>query len=135
MGVRVKLTNYDDTVLVDAGHMAAPRIAEIDGIIDTGAVRSVIPRSVSEELGLHTRPSFAARPTDGAEVARGITFEIMGREAVGSAVIAGDQVRVGLSVLGELDLVVDTTGRHLVTNPSHPDGPILPLRSPRPLLP
>lgn len=134
--VRVKLTNLADWVLAEEGGFGTPRSVEVDAVIDSGDVRSRISQRVCDELGLRIRAAFTSRSTaNDADVALGITFEVLGREAVASASVVGDEVRIGQTVLAELDLVVDTGRGLLIPNPSHPDGPVLPLRSPRPTRP
>src|SRR5438067_1682285 len=51
--VRVILENQRDAVLADAGRSErAPRRVEIDALVDTGAVMTLLPEDVVEELGL-----------------------------------------------------------------------------------
>jgi hypothetical protein len=38
--------------------------------------------------------------------------------------ILGTQVLLGVTVLEELDLLVDCTGRRLIPNPAHPQQPV-----------
>lgn len=52
--VKVKLTNGGDQMVADSGglDLAQIRTCEIEGMVDTGAVRSVIPEAVARKLGL-----------------------------------------------------------------------------------
>ena len=54
--VKVKLTNAGDEVLVRRGLLTADKIRsyEADALVDTGAVRSVLPVHVVQLLGLAT---------------------------------------------------------------------------------
>ena len=40
------------------------------------------------------------------------------------ALLLGDEVLIGQTVLEKLDLFVDTQGQCLVPNPAHPDHPV-----------
>src|SRR5437870_4820984 len=54
--VKVKLTNAVDEALVRRGLLTADKIRsyEADALVDTGAVRSVLPVQVVQQLGLAT---------------------------------------------------------------------------------
>ena len=49
--------------------------------------------------------------------------EINGRDTLEEALVLGDEVLIGQTVLEKLDLFVDSRGR-LIPNPAHPDQPI-----------
>lgn len=116
--VRVKLTNLLDSVRADQGDLRPSRSVEADAIVDTGAVRSVISQAICDALGL---------TVDGG-VARGVVFELLGRDVGMGAALSGERVLIGSTVLAELDLLVDCAGRQVVPNPRNPDGPVLALR-------
>jgi hypothetical protein len=40
------------------------------------------------------------------------------------ALVLGDEVLIGQTVLGKLDLLVDCATQQLVPNPAHPDQPV-----------
>ena len=46
--VRVKLTNLVDAELARRGDLRSARSLEVDAVVDTGAVRSVISQSVCD---------------------------------------------------------------------------------------
>src|SRR5207237_3617229 len=73
--VKVKLTNAADEALAEAGHLATERVRTItvDALVDTGAVRSVIPVSVKQQLGLKAAFQTKARK---ARYADGRTEEV-----------------------------------------------------------
>src|SRR4051794_25375376 len=50
--VKLKLSNGSDRLLAKTGALDTSRIrtCQVDALVDTGAVRSVIPRSVAKEL-------------------------------------------------------------------------------------
>ena len=51
-------------------------------------------------------------------------MEIEGRDTLEEALVLGDEVLIGHTVLEKLDLLVDCQGQRLVPNPAHPDQPI-----------
>ena len=128
--VKVKLTNsYDDTKF-RAGEMPKSdiRMYEADAMVDTGAVRSVIPCHVLEKLGVGIRGTRVAECADGRKesvgMSEGIIFDVMGRDTLEEALILGDEVLIGQTVLEKLDLLADCANRRLLPNPAHPDQPV-----------
>jgi Aspartyl protease len=73
--VRVRLTNALDEALVRRGQLAADqmRIYEAKALVDTGAVRSVLPSHVVQRLGLAIRGQRVAEYADGRREAVGVT--------------------------------------------------------------
>lgn len=65
--------------------------------------------------------------TDGSaptNVTGALVFNIFGRDTVDDALIGGDEVRIGLTIVNKLDLKVDEANRRLIPNPVHPDQPV-----------
>jgi hypothetical protein len=128
--VRVKLTNAVDEELVRRGQLTANqvRVYEAQALIVTGATRSVLPVHVVEHLGLTIRGQRAAEYADGRREAVGVTepliIEVDGRDTLEEALVLGDEVIIGQTVLGKIDMFVDCTNQRLVPNPAHPDQPI-----------
>lgn len=126
----VRLTNAVDEALVRRGILAPEQIRthEIDALVDTGAVRMVVPPQVAARLGLGVRGQRVAEYADGRTEAVGVTeplvVEIDGRDTLEEALILGDEVLIGQTVLEKLDLFVDSRGWRLIPNPAHPDQPI-----------
>ena len=126
--VKVKLTNGSDELLFKAGTLDQNRIRrrEADAMVDTGAIRSVIPESVAKQLGLPTRDfrtvAYADGRTESVPLTGPLVFDIDGRDTFDDAYILGDEVLIGQTVLEKMDLLVDCARQRLV--PAHPDGPI-----------
>jgi clan AA aspartic protease len=126
----VRLTNAVDEALVRRGILAPEQVRthEVDALVDTGAVRMVVPFRVAARLGLGVRGQRVAEYADGRTEAVGVTeplvVEIDGRDTLEEALILGDEVLIGQTVLEKLDLFVDFRGRRLIPNPAHPDQPI-----------
>ena len=128
--VKVILTNSADEMAHRRRKLkkSAIRRFEADALVDTGAVRSVIPIHVMEKLGVLERGKRVAEYADGRKDTVGITepiiFDIFGRDTLEEALVLGDEVLIGLTVLNKLDLLADCANRRLVPNPAHPDQPV-----------
>jgi len=51
----------------------------------------------------------------------GLRFEFMNRRSGDEALILGDEVLIGQTLLEKMDLTVDCLRHRLVPNPAHPD--------------
>ncbi|MBI4658280.1 MAG: retroviral-like aspartic protease family protein [Verrucomicrobia bacterium] len=127
---KVRLTNIVDELLAEAGKLKPNKIrsCEADALVDTGAVRSVIPPHLLRRLGLRPTREQVVEYADGRKEAvglvRGVGFEIMSRDTSDDALVLGDVVLIGQTVLEKLDLLMDLARRRLVPNPAHPDQPV-----------
>ena len=132
--VKVKLTNSLDLGLARRGKIAESEIRryEADALIDTGAVSSVIPANVMEQLGLLSEGQRLAEYADGrkdiVELTEPIQFEIFGRKTTGGAMVLGDEVIIGQTILEVTDLLVDCANRRVIPNPAHPDQPVVKIK-------
>lgn len=128
--VRARLTNAVDEALVRRGMLepAQVRTCEAEALVDTGAVRTVIPADVVSRLGLAIRGQRMAEYADGRKEAVSVTeplvIELEGRDTLDEALVLGDEVLIGQTVLEKLDLFVDRQRQRLVPNPAHPDQPV-----------
>jgi clan AA aspartic protease len=104
------------------------RVYETQALVDAGAVRSVLPVHVVQHLGLAIRGQRVAEYADGRKEAVGVTeplvIELEGRDTLEEALVLGDEVIIGQTVLEKLDLFVDCVNQRLVPNPAHPDQPV-----------
>ncbi len=131
---KVKLSNAVDTALVSMGKLASEdvRRLEVEAIVDTGAVASILPIHVVERLGLIIRGQRVARYADGRGDTVGVTtpilWEILGRDTVEEALVLGDEVLIGQTVLEKLDLLADCHGQRLMPHPDRPNQPVLNVR-------
>ncbi|MCC3412480.1 MAG: clan AA aspartic protease [Microcoleus sp. PH2017_29_MFU_D_A] len=129
--VKVKLTNAIDEELVKRGLLNPNllRVYEAEALIDSGAVRTAIPLEVCEHLGLRIRSQEIAKYADGRQETVGLTgpilIELEGRETIEAAMVLGDSVLIGQTVLETLDLLVDCKNQRLVPNPENPERPVL----------
>jgi clan AA aspartic protease len=127
---RFKLINAIDEALARRGQLDPRQVRtyEANALIDTGAIRSVIPLHVMQQLGVQIRSQRVAEYADGRHDQVGLTepiiFDWQGRDTEDAALVLGDEVLIGQTVLEKLDLLADCANNRLVPNPDHPDQPV-----------
>ena len=127
---KVKIVNAVDEELARQGKLSAGKVRSLiaDALVDTGAVRTVLPIQVVERLGLSIRGQRMAEYADGRKDSVGVTSPVLidweGRDTLEDALVLGDEVIIGQTVLEKLDLQVDCANRRLIPNPAHPDQPV-----------
>jgi clan AA aspartic protease len=132
--VRVKLTNAVDEAMVRRGLLTADKIRsyEADALVDTGAIRSVLPVHVVKLLGLATvgkaRATYANDSTENVDVTEVVGININGRRTTEETLVLGSEVLIGQTVLESLDLQVDCANNRVIGNPAHPDQPIIKIK-------
>ena len=130
----VTLTNATDQVLVRRGMLSQAEVHSYkgDALVDTGAVRTVLPVHVVQQLGLAIRGQRVVEEADGRKQTVGVTeaveIDIDGRNTIEDALVLGDEVIIGQTVLETLDLLVDCANRRLLPNPAHPDQPVIKIK-------
>jgi clan AA aspartic protease len=128
--IRVILTNYREAILARLGQLDASQVHryETEALIDTDAVRSAIPAAIADRLGLLRLRRTDARYADGrveeVDMAEVFTVEMLGREMETSAMVLGEQILLGVTVLEELDLMVDCNRNRLVPYQGTWDQPV-----------
>jgi len=124
---QVKLINAADETLARRGMMPPDQIHvyETNALIDTGAVSTVIPTDVVRTLGLDSIHQRVVEYADGrqetVDVVGPLAVIIRGRRTFEEALVLGDEVLIGQTVLEKLDLHVDCANQQLIPNPAHPD--------------
>src|SRR4051812_3681540 len=94
----VRLRNAVDEALVRRGQLPTDRLRTYtaDAMVDTGAVRTVIPAHVAEQLGVETRGQRVVEYADGRKESVGVTeaiiIDIQGRDTMEEALVLGDEV-------------------------------------------
>lgn len=84
--VKARLTNGGDQMLAEDGKLDPARVRScvVDAMIDTGAVRSVIPESVARHLGVpspRSKPvAYADGRTESVPLAGPLVFDIEGHD-------------------------------------------------------
>ena len=132
--VKVKLVNAGDEVLVRRGLLATDQIRgyEADALVDTGAVRSVLPIHVVRLLGLaivgKARATYANDSAEDVDVSEVVGIDLNGRRTSEEMLVLGSEVIIGQTVLETLDLLVDCVSRRVIPNPAHPDQPVVKIK-------
>lgn len=128
---RLVLENQRDRVLAEAGHLDRPNIRrlELEALVDTGAVMTLLPEDVVEQLGL---------PLDGRIIvtlpneqrielprARLLSLTVADRQMDTDCLVGPPQCEplLGQLALERLDLIVDPL-RHVIS--PRPESPFLP---------
>lgn len=128
--VKVLLSNVVDEKLAARGELDPTKVRRhlADAVVDTGAVTSTMTPQIADELGLTSDSRTMAELANGenvlCDVVDPVRFEIMGRKTTDEALILGNEVLIGQTVLEKLDLLADCRGQRLVPNPAHPDQPV-----------
>lgn len=132
--VKVRLTNGVDEALVRRGLLAADKIRsyEADALVDTGAVRSVLPVQVVQLLGLaivgKARATFANDAAEDVDVTEMVGITLLDRRITEETLVLGSEVLIGQTVLESLDLQVDCNNHRVIPNPAHPDQPVIKIK-------
>jgi len=125
--IQVKLANVTDLALAAAGKLDAQsiRTIEADALVDTGAVRSCVPQPLLDRLGIRPYETMLVEYANGQKeavgIAEGVRFEILHRRSSDDALVVGDEVLIGQTLLEKMDLLVDCANRRVIPNPAHPD--------------
>ncbi len=131
---RVKLTNAGDEVLVRRGLLDKSEIRhyEASALVDTGSVSPILPSFVVQQLGLAIVGKRNAVLGEAsviiADVTESIGIDVDGRRVDLQALVTGDEVIIGQTVLEMIDMLPDCMNQRLVPNPAHPDQPIIKLK-------
>lgn len=127
---KVLITNAVDEELARRNNGSASEIRsyEADALVDTGAVRSIIPPHIVEQLGLTIRGQRVVEYADGrkdvVDVTGPVIFRVLDRDTMEEALVLGDEVLIGQTVLEKTDVLVDCNSRRVIPNPAHPDQPV-----------
>ena len=119
--VDVELANNSDIELARGGHLdpAKVRRLKIQGVVDSGAARLVLPEAVARQLGLRVTSKVKVRYADHRTVQRpqveGVYLELLGRNGVFKATLEPkrDTALIGAIVLEDLDYLVDRTNQRI----------------------
>ncbi len=124
---KVKLTNTADAAAAAEGRLPldAVRSVEAEALVDTGAIRSCVPASLLEKLGVKPVEKVVVEYADGrkepVDLMEAIRFEIMDRRSSDDAFALGNEILIGQTLLEKMDLLVDCARQKLIPNPAHPD--------------
>jgi predicted aspartyl protease len=128
--VELEVANYGDLTLMHRGLLPADQVRRetIQGVVDSGATKLVLPHAVVQRLGLPLGDKIQVRYADGRRVERegaeGVYVQLLGRHGTFTAIVEPRRktALVGAIVLEDLDLLVDCTAQRVV--PRDPRGAI-----------
>jgi clan AA aspartic protease len=120
--VTFEVANYSDLTAVDRGDLDANKVRRltISGVVDSGASRLVLPKSVVEQLGLPVSEVVKVKYADGRSgkrsVVQGVHVQLQGRSSIFKAVVEPkrDDALIGAIVLEDLDFLIDCEKQRLV---------------------
>ncbi len=124
----IELANLTELILADSDVIKSEEVKRVtvdDAIVDTGATRLSLPKSLIEQLGLTVIGSRKARTTNGIvdrNIYSAVRFTVLERSGVIEVSDVPDNVPVlvGHMVLEMLDLCLDIK-KGLIYNPDHDD--------------
>jgi hypothetical protein len=67
---------------------------------------------------------YADGRNEAVDVTEPVVISLLERDTLEEALILGDEVLIGQTVLEKLDLMVDCNSHRVVPNPAHPDQPV-----------
>jgi predicted aspartyl protease len=123
--VQVTLANVRELAMSQLGHLApeAVHTCQVEALIDTGTLRSVVPPAVADALGLLRLRRSEAQMADGRWGEVDVCEPVQVRMVAGierrheeSMLVMGETVLLGAMVLEGMDLLVDCARQQLVPN-------------------
>ena len=125
--MKMQLANHVDVVMASKGVIPADQVrrVEIDGVVDSGATRLVLPTKVAEQLGLPFLKKTGVRYADGRRDTRDVVGEVdvtlFDRNGVFRAALepGRDDALIGAVVMEDFDLLIDCVSGTL--RPRDPD--------------
>lgn len=120
--IDIELANNRDLLKAEDGELPDEKVrrVRIRGVVDTGASRLVIPKTVVEQLGLKITGKVGVRYADGRRAVRSVVdnvhVSLLGRSSVFKATVEPkrDSVLIGAIVLEDLDFLVDPQHERLL---------------------
>jgi predicted aspartyl protease len=128
--VEFEVVNDADVIRAQDGHLPEDQIRRetIQGLVDPGATRLVLPEAVVKRLGLPLGDPVNVRYADGRRARRKgverVYVQLLGRHGTFTAICEPKRqtALIGAIVLEDLDLLVDCVAQRVV--PRDPSGAI-----------
>ena len=130
--VKVRLTNAADIANARRAMIDPKTVQFVDteAVVDTGAVRTIIPIDIMKRLGIEEVDQTIAEYADGRKdtvtVTEPMRVDLMHRWTSEEALVLGDEVLIGQTILEKLDLLADCANQRLV--PNHPNQQVSKVR-------
>jgi predicted aspartyl protease len=133
---RLVLENQRDRILADAGHLSSDRVRrlELDALVDTGAVMTLLPQDVVELLGLPLDGKIIVTLANEERIelprARLLSLSLGDRQMDTDCLVGPPRCEplLGQLVLERLDLIVDPVKQAVTPRPESPFLPSLKLK-------
>ena len=128
--IQVTLRNAREVVMARLGHLTSEQVRTYttEALVDTGATRLTVPSFVADRLGIirlrHTDAEYTDGRVEEVDTTEGIQIEMLGRTAIRDAMVLGKHVLIGVTVLEDLDLLVDCKRQRVMPPPDRPDQPV-----------
>jgi predicted aspartyl protease len=128
--VEFVVANYGDIELARRRLLPPEQVRRqtIEGVVDSGAAKLVLPQAIVKQLGLALGDLIKVRHADNRTAQRreaeGVYVELLGRHGTFTAVIEPKRktALLGAIVLEDMDLLVDCQNRRVI--PRDPRGPV-----------
>ncbi len=125
--VSVKIENLADLVEADAGRIPRHQVRSVevhDALVDTGATRISLPKSIIAKLGLVPTRKRKVRTTAGlvdSQMYSAVNMIVQERDCICDVAEVPEDcpVLIGQVPLELMDWVVDPIGQRLIGNPAH----------------
>lgn len=125
--VSVRIENLKDLVEAEAGRIPPDQVRSVevhDALVDTGATRISLPKSIIVKLGLDPTRKRKVRTTVGladSQMYSPVNIIVQERDCVCDVAEVPDDcpVLIGQVPLELMDFVVDPIGQRLIGNPAH----------------
>jgi predicted aspartyl protease len=122
------IANNDDVARARNGGLAPDQIRRVtlQGVVDTGATRLVLPETAVQQLGLPSSGQAIVRSADRRSATRSlvkdVSVEVLGRQGVFTALVEPGRTDalIGAIVMEDLDFLVDCATQTL--QPRDPNG-------------
>ena len=126
--VELEVANNDELAAARLGLLPADQVRRetIQGVVDSGATKLVLPEEIVKRLGPPLGDSIKVRYAAGRRAKRkgaeGVYVQLLGRHGTFRAIVEPKRTTalVGAIVLEDLDLLVDCTAQRVV--PRDPSG-------------
>jgi clan AA aspartic protease len=120
--IEFQVANSEDVIRAKLKLLAKEKVRRltIRGLVDSGAARLVLPKSVAKQLGLPLAGKVKVRYADGRtrtrDTVQGVEVEIQGRQDIFSAIVepSRSEALIGAIILEDLDFLVDCQNQRLV---------------------
>jgi hypothetical protein len=126
--VTFELMNYADIKMVEGGHLTPDKIRRVavQGVVDSGTTRMVLPKGAVDLLGLPVSGKatvhYGDKSTQKRDMVNDAFVQLLGRGGVFNAIVELNRTDalLGAIVMEDLDLIVDCGKNEVV--PRDPSG-------------